>query len=79
MVNKKNNTTMNCITCNRYFKQNAFNKTAECEECLDAAFLNLDSEVQVDFELLKNPSGKTIPVFYDDEYNDPEIDTRDSI
>lgn len=78
MVNKKNNTTMNCITCNRYFKQNVFNKSAECEDCLDAAYLGLDSEVQVDVELLRNPSGKTSPVFYD-EYNDPEMDCRDSI
>jgi hypothetical protein len=78
MVNKKNNTNMNCITCNCYFKQNVFNKTAECENCLDRAFLDLDSEVQVDVELLRNPSGKTNPIFYD-EYNDPEMDTRDSI
>lgn len=69
---------MNCITCNRYFKQNAFNKTAESEDCLDRAFLDLDSEVQVDVELLRNPSGKTNPVFYD-EHNDPEMDYRDSI
>lgn len=77
MVNKKNNTTMNCITCNRYFKQNAFNKSCECEDCLDRAFLDLDSEVQVDVDLLRNPSGKTSPVFYDRD--DPEMDTRDSI
>jgi DNA-directed RNA polymerase subunit RPC12/RpoP len=69
---------MNCITCNRYFKQNAFNTTAECENCLDQAFLQMDSETQVDVELLRNPSGKTSPVFYD-ESNDPEMDCRDSI
>lgn len=68
---------MNCITCNSYFKQNAFNKSAECENCLDAAYLALDSEVQVDVELLRNPSGKTNPVFYDRD--DPEDDFRDSI
>jgi hypothetical protein len=77
MVNKKNNINMNCITCNRYFKQNAFNKTLECDDCLDTAYLGLDSETQVDVELLRNPSGKTNPVFYD-EY-DPEDDFRDSI
>lgn len=69
---------MNCITCLRYFKQNVFNKTAECEDCLDRAYLQIDSEVQVDVELLRNPSGKTVAVFYD-EYNDPEMDCRDSI
>ena len=78
MANKKNNTNMNCITCNRYLKQNLCNKTAECEDCLDRAFLDLDSEVQVDVELLRNPSGRTNPVFYD-ETNDPEMDSRDSI
>lgn len=69
---------MNCITCLRYFKQNVFNKTAECEDCLDRAYLQIDSEVQVDVELLRNPPGKTVAVFYD-EYNDPEEDCRDSI
>lgn len=69
---------MNCITCLRYFKQNVFNKTAECEDCLDRAYLQIDSEVQVDVELLRNPSGKTVAIFYD-EYNDPEDDFRDSV
>ncbi len=69
---------MNCISCNQYFKQNAFNRSAECEICLDSNFLGIDSELQVDLGLLRNPNGVTKPIFYDD-MDDPEIDTRDSI
>ena len=69
---------MNCISCGGYFKQNAFNRSNECEDCLDANFLGIDSELSVDVGLLKNPSGKTSPVFYDDR-DDPKMDCRDSI
>lgn len=72
---------MNCITCKRYFKHTAFNKTQECDHCLDTldnSFDALDSELQVDVSILRNPSGRTSPVFYD-EYNDPEMDCRDSV
>ena len=69
---------MNCIVCKRYFKQNAFNRTAECDSCLDGTFTEIDSELEVDVNLLRNPSGRTNPIFYD-EYNDPEQDCRDSI
>ena len=72
---------MNCITCKRYFKHSPFNKTAECDACLDNDFSTypaLDSETQVDLDILRNPSGRTNPIFYD-EYNDPELDSRDSI
>lgn len=69
---------MNCTTCNKYFKQNAFNNTSTCEDCSEDAYLQVDSEIQVDLGILRNPSGKTNPVFYD-EHNDPEMDVRDSI
>lgn len=73
-LNKKNN-KMNCISCNKYFKLTVFNKSSECNDCLDLYFINADSELQVDLNLLTNPSGKTSPVFY----YDPEDDFRDSI
>jgi hypothetical protein len=47
-------------------------------DTLDNSFDALDSELQVDVSILRNPSGKTSPVFYD-EYNDPEMDCRDSV
>jgi hypothetical protein len=64
---------MNCISCNKYFKMNVFNKSSECEECLDLYYINSDSELEVDLNLLRNPSGKTVPVFY----YDPEDDIKD--
>jgi hypothetical protein len=61
---------MNCVNCNKYFKINAFDKSSECEECLDLSYVNSDSELQVDLNLLINPSGKTVPLLY----HDPEDD-----
>lgn len=64
---------MNCISCNKTFKINSYNTSSECEDCLDLNFINSDSELEVDLQLLRNPSGKTSPVFY----FDPEDNTED--
>lgn len=38
----------------------------------------IDAETEVDLELMKNPTGRTRAVFYEDR-DDPEADSRDSI
>jgi hypothetical protein len=68
---------MKCIICNQYFKQHHFNRTNECDNC-SAVILDIDQETELDLEILKNPTGKTQPVFYEDR-DDPEMDVRDSI
>ena len=68
---------MKCIICNTYFKQHAFNRTNECDDCTDMLFPVIDQETEIDVELMKNPSGKTRPVFYEDR-DDPESDLRDA-
>lgn len=69
---------MKCIICNQYFKRSVFNQGFECESCQSIVLDEFDSEMQVEVELLKHPSGKTQAVIYD-EHNDPEMDCRDSI
>lgn len=69
---------MKCVICGNYFKQHAFNRTNECDDCVDFVLPEIDAETEVDLELMKNPSGKTRAVFYEDR-DDPEMDTRDSI
>ena len=69
---------MKCISCDQYFKRSAFNLGFECENCQFVIAQEIDSEMQVEVELLRHPSGKTPAVFYDD-MNDPEVDSRDSI
>jgi Zn finger protein HypA/HybF involved in hydrogenase expression len=49
---------MKCIVCNQYFKQSVFNQGYECDNCIDVLD-EIDSESEVDIEILKNPSGKT--------------------
>lgn len=69
---------MKCISCNTYFKQNAFNRTNECDDCSSSADNIIDDEFEVELELLRNPSGKVQPVFYDYDVNDPESDSLDN-
>lgn len=65
--------TMKCIICNQYFKHTIFNNTYECDECRSIVLDEIDSETQVEFSLLRNPSGRTHAHIYDDN------DTGDSI
>ena len=69
---------MKCIICGSYFKQHTFNRTNECDDCVDLVLPEIDAETEIDVELMRNPSGKTRAVFYEDR-DDPELDTRDSI
>lgn len=69
---------MKCVICGNYFKQHAFNRTNECDDCVDLVLPEIDPETEIDLELMKNPSGKTRAVFYEDR-DDPEMDIRDSI
>ena len=55
-----------CVICGNYFKQHAFNRTNECDDCVDLVLPEIDAETEVDLELMKNPSGKTRAVFYED-------------
>lgn len=64
---------MKCIICNQYFKHTIFNNTYECDECRSIVLDEIDSETEVEFSLLKNPTGKTQAHIYDDN------DTGDSI
>jgi hypothetical protein len=66
---------MKCVICNQYFKRSVFNQTFECDACQAIVLDEFDSEMQVEVELLRHPSGKTQAVIYDD-MND---DTGDSI
>lgn len=66
---------MKCIICNQYFKRSVFNQGFECESCQSIVLDEFDSEMQVEVELLKHPSGKTQAIIYDDPYDD----TGDSI
>jgi hypothetical protein len=50
---------MKCVICNQYFKQSVFNQGYECDDCSNVLLNEVDSESEVDFEILKNPSGKT--------------------
>lgn len=61
---------MICTCCGAYFKQTAFNQSTECDGCQDdfeeVSELCPDEAVyEADMIELKNPSGKTLPVFYE--------------
>ena len=57
---------MICVHCGTYFKKTKWNNSDSCEDCLDTgATPEYDSEIELEVEHLKNPTGKTQPVFYD--------------
>lgn len=67
---------MKCISCGAYFKQNAFNRTNECDDCSSSVLgTDIDEDLELELDLLRNPSGKVRPVFYDYDVNDPEADS----
>lgn len=63
---------MKCVTCGSYFKQHSFNRSLECDDCVAVSydFDDLDSEMQVEVNLLVNPTGKKQPVIYEDRDNE---------
>jgi hypothetical protein len=66
---------MKCLICGSYFKQNAFNRSMECEDCVAVSFdsfEDLDPEMQVEVNILTNPSGKKQPMIYEDRDNDTD-------
>lgn len=57
---------MICVHCGTYFDKSKWNKSDSCENCLDQnQTTGYDSEIEVELEHLKNPSGKTPAVFYE--------------
>lgn len=60
----------NCTNCGTYYRLSPYNGTSECDSCVDSdAFYDLDDNtLDVDMNILQNPSGKTQARF-DREYN----------
>ena len=57
-----------CVVCNEYFRQSPWNNTNVCYDCYDHIdeFPPLvDSEDQVEVDILMNPSGHTRVLFDD--------------
>jgi hypothetical protein len=67
---------MKCIICSQYFKLSAYHQGYECPDCVSIVLDEIDSEMKVELDLLRYPSGKTAAKIYDD-LNDE--DTGDSI
>lgn len=58
---------MHCSACGKYYRLTVYNRTCFCEECLveqDELYTSKDDVGNEDFN---NKSGKTMPVFYDDD------------
>lgn len=55
-----------CYSCGTKYKESEYNTSGKCDECYDVDWLYID-DAQVELDLLVNPSGRTKPVFYDEE------------
>lgn len=65
-----NNTMATCKTCGAYYKLTPYNQTQECDDCLDAIPGIFDSVYEADVIQLTNPSGRTLPVFQQEGYEE---------
>lgn len=57
-----------CVVCNEYFKQSPWNNSNMCYTChddVDEIPPMVDSEDQLEVDILMNPSGHTKVTFYD--------------
>ena len=59
---------MLCLSCGCYFKKSAYNKTSYCEYCSDASPVELDSEAEVEVNLLVNPTGRVQAFIQEDKH-----------
>lgn len=59
---------MKCICCGEYFKPSSFSTSLECPDC-EAVIPDFATDIgfEAELEILRNPSGKTAAVFYDNE------------
>lgn len=64
---------MRCIYCESSFKLTKFTKNknvcSACDGTVDDLSID-DEELSVEVEILRNPSGKTQPKFFDESYED---------
>lgn len=60
---------MRCLTCGEFFKPSPFNNGPECDDCTDVLSA-LQSDIELEVELLTNKSGRTRAVFYEDREED---------
>lgn len=58
---------MKCISCGSYFKRTSWNNGSMCESCEDSVLLPDDTDEKAELNILMNPSGRTQPVFYDEQ------------
>ncbi len=66
---------MKCYSCGTYFKHHAFNRTNECDDCLDS-LVSEDSDANLEINILVNKSGKTQAIIEDER--DMDIDSFSS-
>jgi len=57
---------MICVACGDYFKQDAYNKTNMCCNCLDT-IVEDDPDAELEIRTLLNPNGRVRASIFDDE------------
>ena len=59
-----------CKACRTYYRLSAHNNTANCDDCMSIFGeddLDIDPAFEADVIELVNPTGRTKPVFFDDD------------
>ena len=58
---------MLCAACGAYYRLTVYNRTCFCEDCLVQQDELYTTQAEIGTEGIVNPSGKTMPVFYDED------------
>lgn len=60
----------NCVTCGKHYHNSPYNNTNQCDDCFCENDIEIDEDLLIDFENIKNPSGRTKAMIYD--FNDDD-------
>lgn len=60
----------NCVTCGKYYHNSPYNNSNQCDDCFCNDDFEMDEELEIDLNNLRNPSGKTKANIYD--FNDDD-------
>jgi hypothetical protein len=60
----------NCVTCGKHYNNSPYNNTSQCDDCFCSDSFEIDDELLIDLNNIRNPSGRTRAIIQD--FNDDE-------
>jgi len=61
----------NCVTCGKHYNTSPYNNTNQCDDCFCNSPFEIDDELLIDLNNIRNPSGRT-PSFIQDSNDEDD-------